>query len=483
MRILIGMFCLLAAPYLAAGNDGKTTLPDTEYKGTFWRMPEADIDLSRHFDVIEDCRDEYHSDYRNTRSTSGIGKMSNFVTQKGWRDTSESVIVEKGEFLGYISNPAHWGKDPVDTEAVAKKVFSTKLLHFVGWHGPHTKDYLSPLAAGKNVRYIFLAGSKNYPITSSSIKALSKGKKLLGLGITGEGSQDEKVIAAFGKLLNKHKKTLRYLYVENATSAMLPDFSALTNLETLEFRGIENRKWTDEENAAWHSFAGSLTKLQNVHIYCDDAKDDFFKSFPTKGLKQLSLEGDISGEVFKTLDLSSLERLEIESRKLKDLSGLATATNLKRVAVTSSDAAPEVYLPLATMKLEVIALHNAMKVDDTFVEALEGKGLKALVLIGAKLTAKGLKAIDKLTELELLDVWGAPLTDDDLIRWCKALSELHVLNAFKAGKPTDAGIKPWLTHKKLRMCTYNGDGVSKEVRQELIYKNHDRQTAFYNGKD
>jgi hypothetical protein len=453
----------------AAAPGGTVTLPQDKFGGYFYRMPEHGLVWPRSSDEIHRALNAYDEGFDGMYFEELGQNLGNFPGLQQWSKPGEEAAIGRGELLSFFNHDLSIAGTRPLTPAQAKSVLSTELLHLVGWHGPHDAEYIKHIVTNREVRYVFLAGTGRYSLKAEGVEELAGGRDLAGLGLAGQGVSDEAVILAFCKALQKHRKTLRYLYLERLAPQMLPYLSELKKLETLEIVSL-NGRWTETQAAEWNSFLSAQGRLRQVYLTDSQFTDDWLTPLAAAtNLRALSVNSDATGSFLGALKLAKLEEINLQCAKLATLEPLAGCKSLRRVFVRHCATAETLASLLKLYWLELLLLRDCAGVDDAFVEGMNCKQLRALELSGkTKLTVKGLDRIGEFESLHSLNLSSQPLTDEILIRYAKELEQLVNLDIPKGCEPGEAAIDAWLQHRNVRSFDFEFKRISQAKLYEMI---------------
>lgn len=472
MKLTACLFFLCAALLagaVTAAPGGKITLPKDKFEGWFYSMPESGIDWPRASDRLYDCRLEFDDEFEGLSQRGITPELGNFPTRRTWTSPGDEVSIGDGELLAFFNHDLDIaGARPMGT-AEAKSVLSTELLYLVGWNGPHGADYVKQIVSNRDVRYVFLGGSKRYPLLADGVEALAKGRDLAGLGLSGEGVSDAGVIKAFCEALKKHRKTLRYLYIEHLMPEMLPFLADLKRLETLEVMGMGGGTWSEAQAMEWQGVLSGQTKLRHVYLFGGQFTDAWLSPLgAAPGLKALHVHTHVTGSFLSGLQLAKLEEVDVTSSNLANLDALAGCQALRRLRICACKQQEALQPLLQLTRLEVLLLDNCDAVDDSLLEGFKFTKLQALEISGrAKLTDAGLTRIAKFETLNSLNLAFQKVSDDVLILYAEKLKQLAAIDLFKAGKPGEAAIDAWLQHGAIRSFRFDSGGISKAKLSEF----------------
>lgn len=454
---------------LAAAPGGKVTLPKDKIEGWFYAMPESGIDWPRSGTDLYDCRMKYDEEFEGLSKQGITANMRNFPTRRTWNSPGDEASIAGGELLAFFNHDLTISGAKPMSVADAKAVLSTELLYLVGWHGPHGADYVKQIVSNRDVRYVFLGGTRRYPLLADGIREIAKARDLAGMGLSGEGVTDAGVVEAFCDALKKHRKTLRYLYIESLSPVMLPYLAELKKLETLQVVGMADGTWTEAQAMEWQGVLSGQTRLRHVYLFGGQFKDAWLSPLAgATGLKALHVNSGVTGSFLSGLQLSKLEELDLTSGSLGNLDALAGCQALRRVRICACKQQEPLQPLLQLTRLEVLLLNNCDAADDSLVEGFKFTKLRALEISGrAKLTEAGLTRIAKFDTLLSLDLACQSVSSDVLIMYAEQLKQLAAIDLFQSGKPGEAAIDAWLKHGAIRSFRFDSGGISKAKLSEL----------------
>lgn len=332
--------------------------------------------------------------------------------------------------------------------------------------GEFTDEGVAHLAGLPNVRELTLDSGDG--ITDRSMEVIGGFANLDRLSVQFTGITG----SSFHHLQELPRLRELALYADNITAADMHHLAGLTELRTLDmshaFKGA---------SAETLQSLASLKKLEHLHLSACGLKDDGIELIAgLRELRTLDLsDNEITGAGCRSLaGLSNLQALQLNENPIDD-AGLAQLTKLKRLRtldISDTNVAGDNLAGLARMTdLREIKLNDLSSFTGRDLGVLAGAlRLKLLNLSGTTVGDEGLQQLALVTQLETLYL-PPNMTDAGFAPLAK-LTNLQRLHVHPLAKITGEGLKHLESLPNLRLLDLNRTQITDKGLAAISRLNH-----------